>query len=263
MKMLNATLAGMGLALFFVVPVLATPAQDLERLYQEFKDGAYPRAHSEALAYLAANGPRYSAAFVAAASACKLHPHRGTNRQPFDQLRVDYFVSDTASLEIQNWIRLCTSAAPPPPPPRTDGIGVSTSALSVDPASSSAKPARNEPAPKRPRVPATPLVRNPPAVSFGPMTSPGLSDRCVQGFVWRAAFAGDNVCVTPATRSEVAADNAAAASRIDPAGAYGPNTCVSGYVWREARPSDQVCVVPARRSAAAQDNAQAGARRAR
>ena len=34
------------------------------------------------------------------------------------------------------------------------------------------------------------------------------------------------------------ADNAAAFSRIDPNGAWGPYSCVQGYVWREAREGD-------------------------
>jgi hypothetical protein len=37
---------------------------------------------------------------------------------------------------------------------------------------------------------------------------------CLQGFVWREAFNGDTVCVTPATRAQAAADNAAAAQRV-------------------------------------------------
>ena len=30
---------------------------------------------------------------------------------------------------------------------------------------------------------------------------------CRQGYVWRKAFAGDHVCVTPATREQAAQDN--------------------------------------------------------
>ena len=64
---------------------------------------------------------------------------------------------------------------------------------------------------------------------------------CQQGYVWREAYPGDHVCVTPETRAQVAADNAAAASRR-----VSPNSdiCIKGYVWRNARPEDHVCVTP-------------------
>jgi hypothetical protein len=83
---------------------------------------------------------------------------------------------------------------------------------------------------------------------------------CRQGYVWREAFPGDYVCVTPATRTQAAYDNSQANARIDPGGAYGPDTCRQGYVWREARPSDHVCVTPATRTQTAADNLQASAR---
>src|ERR1044072_9737377 len=41
-------------------------------------------------------------------------------------------------------------------------------------------------------------------------------DKCVQGFVWREAFDGDRVCVTPETRSQAAKDNAQAGARRYP-----------------------------------------------
>ena len=44
--------------------------------------------------------------------------------------------------------------------------------------------------------------------------SPGGGDTCRSGFVWRAAFNGDNVCVTPATRTQTAEDNAKAGERV-------------------------------------------------
>jgi hypothetical protein len=84
------------------------------------------------------------------------------------------------------------------------------------------------------------------------------SDRCRQGYVWREAFPGDHVCVTPATRAQAAYDNSQASARIEPGGgAYGLNTCLQGYVWREARPSVLVCVRPETRDQAAYDNSQA------
>lgn len=88
-------------------------------------------------------------------------------------------------------------------------------------------------------------------------------DTCLQGWVWREAYTGDHVCVTPATRSQAAADNAQAANRRNPAGGpYGPDTCLQGWVWREARPSDHVCVTPATRGQTSADNGQAANRRA-
>jgi hypothetical protein len=80
---------------------------------------------------------------------------------------------------------------------------------------------------------------------YGPET-------CVQGYVWRQAFEGDTVCVTPGFRSQVLADNAAADGRRQP----GSPNCVSGYVWRVARPSDLVCVTPEMRSQVASVNRQ-------
>jgi hypothetical protein len=67
--------------------------------------------------------------------------------------------------------------------------------------------------------------------------------------------------VTPATRTQAAADNAAAASRVSPTGGpYGPDTCLEGFVWRQADPTDHVCVTPETRSEAAYDNSQANYR---
>lgn len=50
---------------------------------------------------------------------------------------------------------------------------------------------------------------DPPGGPYGP-------DTCLQGFVWRDAFAGDHVCVDGATRSRSAQENAAAASHSAP-----------------------------------------------
>jgi hypothetical protein len=89
-------------------------------------------------------------------------------------------------------------------------------------------------------------------------------DACVSGFVWREAFAGDHVCVTPAARTQAATDNGLAASRRQPGGgAYGPNTCRAGFVWRVARPEDLVCVTADSRSQVANDNQAAESRRVR
>jgi hypothetical protein len=87
--------------------------------------------------------------------------------------------------------------------------------------------------------------------AYGPNT-------CVAGFVWREAFAGDMVCVTPAVRSATAEENRLGQSRR--VLAYGPDTCKQGFVWREAAPGDHVCVVPASRARAQQENALAASR---
>ena len=88
-----------------------------------------------------------------------------------------------------------------------------------------------------------------------------IARRCVQGYVWREAFSGDHVCVTPNIRSQAATDNAAASSRRSPnGGAFGPDTCIQGYVWREAEQSDHVCVTPATRTQTREDNIAAASR---
>src|SRR4051812_7728771 len=91
---------------------------------------------------------------------------------------------------------------------------------------------------------------------------PSGEDTCLNGYVWREAGPDDHVCVTPATRTQTKADNAAHASRVVPGGAWGPNTCQEGFVWRDAFAGDEVCVTPATRSQAAADNAAGPSRRA-
>jgi len=90
--------------------------------------------------------------------------------------------------------------------------------------------------------------------------SSDIVDRCNAGYVWRGANSSDHVCVTPATRTQTRADNAAAASRWVN-GAYGPHTCINGYVWRGAFSGDDVCVTPAVRTQAATDNAASASRK--
>ncbi len=88
------------------------------------------------------------------------------------------------------------------------------------------------------------------------------SDACIVGYVWRDAYVGDRVCVTPETHDQAAYDNSQATNRLAinhlP---YGPNTCVQGYVWREAYSGDQVCVTEEIRAQAAHDNSLADERR--
>jgi hypothetical protein len=113
-------------------------------------------------------------------------------------------------------------------------------------------------------APPSPSVHLPVVTAVpGPAGTIGDSHAgCLRGYVWRQAYAGDYVCVTPATRSRAAADNAAAADRIASAAAHGAGTCRHGYVWRQVVPDDHVCVTAATRAEAAGDNAQANNRAA-
>jgi hypothetical protein len=89
------------------------------------------------------------------------------------------------------------------------------------------------------------------------------ADTCRQGYVWREAFAGDHVCVSPAIRDQSAQDNSQAnARRARGGGPYGPDSCIVGYVWREGRSDDHVCVTPQVRAQTASENNQAASRRA-
>jgi hypothetical protein len=63
-------------------------------------------------------------------------------------------------------------------------------------------------------------------------------------------------------RDTAAQDNGLASQRVDPNGAYGPNSCKQGFVWREAFDGDVVCVTPGTRSQASSDNAAAASRKA-
>lgn len=90
------------------------------------------------------------------------------------------------------------------------------------------------------------------ALPYGPYT-------CQNGYVWREAFANDQVCVTSTDRSIVAQENAAGPSHTNYGTSY-PYWCLSGYVWRQAKPSDYVCVVPASRDRERSDDALAESR---
>ena len=93
------------------------------------------------------------------------------------------------------------------------------------------------------------------------MAHADAADPCKQGYVWREAFGGDYVCVTPRARDQAASDNGQANARKQPGGGpYGADTCRQGYVWREARAGDHVCVTPEVRAQTAADNRQAASR---
>jgi hypothetical protein len=75
---------------------------------------------------------------------------------------------------------------------------------------------------------------------------------CRTGYLWRNAFSGDKVCVTPTQQGQAEAENAAGPGLIKTDG-----FCDPGYVWRQAIPTDHVCVTPSERSDATNENAAA------
>lgn len=77
---------------------------------------------------------------------------------------------------------------------------------------------------------------------------------CIDGYTWRMARIPDPVCVTTQSHDLAQSENAVAASRVDPNGAWGPASCLSGYVWREAFDGDTVCVTPPRRDQVREEN---------
>lgn len=97
------------------------------------------------------------------------------------------------------------------------------------------------------------------AVITAPPTPLPPSGTCKGDYVWRLIKSSDKVCVSPASKAQADADNAAASSRTVISD-YGPDSCASGYVWREAYSGDHVCVTPANKSQAASDNAAASGR---
>jgi hypothetical protein len=83
--------------------------------------------------------------------------------------------------------------------------------------------------------------------TFGGAQAPA----CQPGFVYREAFPGDNVCVTPQTHAQVLADKRDAfLHRASPS----KETCIQGYVWREASPQDHICVLVETRHQTDSDN---------
>lgn len=101
-------------------------------------------------------------------------------------------------------------------------------------------------------------------VGNGQQTGGGTQrDTCISGYVWREAWVGDHVCVTPQVRAQTAADNSQAAARRAGGGPFGPDSCKQGFVWRDAFQGDHVCVTPQVRAQAAADNQSAQTRIAR
>jgi hypothetical protein len=95
----------------------------------------------------------------------------------------------------------------------------------------------------------------PPAAATQDLFTLGEGSQCGQGYVWREAFAGDHVCVSPQMRETVADDNRAANERRAQSG-----NCNPDFVWRLANPEDHVCVTPQVRDQTQVDNRLASSR---
>lgn len=144
-------------------------------------------------------------------------------------------------------------------PARDAGPGAHVTAVSAAAASGRVTSARPALIPAMPHA-LLPVVTAIPSPA-GSIGDPGVP--CLNGYVWRQAYPGDYVCVTPASRLQAAAEDAAAVSRVAPGGGLsGTYTCKQGYVWRQVVPTDYVCVTPGVRSQAAYDNSRAGDRTA-
>ncbi|HMB24874.1 MAG: SH3 domain-containing protein [Chloroflexota bacterium] len=96
-------------------------------------------------------------------------------------------------------------------------------------------------------------------VVAAPPTPLPPSGTCKDGYVLRLIRNSDKICVSPASKAQADADNAAANSR-KLTSLYGADACATGYVWREAFSGDHVCVTPAVHNQALADNAAASSR---
>src|SRR4029078_2843965 len=69
---------------------------------------------------------------------------------------------------------------------------------------------------------------------------------CSPGYVWRDAFDGDLICVSPQRYAQVQDENRYASQHIDPnwtaPSLASPEDCLEGYTWRLAGPDDAACV---------------------
>src|SRR5437879_2092442 len=82
--------------------------------------------------------------------------------------------------------------------------------------------------------------------------------RCRQGFVWREAFPGDYVCVTPEARSQAAQDNRSASGSNDHQ--FRAGACTQSLLSSVDDQHDLVSVPPAMRQQIWDDNAGASGR---
>ncbi len=86
-----------------------------------------------------------------------------------------------------------------------------------------------------------------------PTHQPGT---CKDGYVWREAKPGDDVCVTIPVADQTSKDNLEAKSRLAIV-AFGPDACIPGFVFRVAFFGDAVCVTQAVRDQTAKENMEA------
>ena len=92
-------------------------------------------------------------------------------------------------------------------------------------------------------------------LTFTPRPASGT---CRDGYVYRLINSSDKKCVSPASKAQADADNAAAESRQVKASlvnAYGPDACAYGYLWRNLYEGDVVCVSSERYYQYQQENA--------
>ncbi len=273
-------------ALLAAGPAFAlTPDQELARAWALFHYPKYDNraANAAANAYLRTYGPRFSAAFLAAATQCLLNKHNPANRAAFMQLRHDYFIGGNEATTVAEWIT--SDCANPRPQAETGG-----QALSSTPATAAAEPSDHEPPPRNPR-PAPPPPP-PPRVIASPVVANAAAPVNVKPAACRArdtllgrdpavyaatVAALERVCnrelasTAPATAPPSAPPPAAAPDPVLPPEVQAANAerrrrylaaqCRPPYVWRDAFYLDRVCVTPQVRDDAADDNRHRAERR--
>ncbi|WP_407841295.1 hypothetical protein ACE1OC_40630 [Streptomyces sp. DSM 116496] len=100
-------------------------------------------------------------------------------------------------------------------------------------------------------LPASAAIASP---AWSPATSTSIDDPnsepgtglCKSGYVYRDAWEGDGLCVTPQQRDAAHAQN--------PNRQPGSNQCAPGYVYRDAWEGDGTCVTPQERDKAHAQN---------
>lgn len=115
-------------------------------------------------------------------------------------------------------------------------------------------------------VPSAPLLiaSSPTPTSLPPTAIPTPTDTplpppgtCKDVYVYRLIKPKDKVCVSPESKAQADADNAAADSRRVKASlvnAYGQDACAYGYIWRNLFEGDTVCITSARYNEYRQEN---------